>query len=307
MSQLALLTMLLLRSVACLFVIALVQPILPSATPCPLEEVDLEFSESKNLTCPYTHPHCGDSVVDEGEACDDGNFDDSDGCTSECTELCPTTEPTYEPPTPNTDYPLTELPTDDGSGAVYVSEEVAKRRRRRRFINICPHKCSPLNALRAGSKTVTAVGLRPALRAVDPGSIAGMLQGLDYIRAMVCLLGKVGPKPAKEYVKLQVKLIDAIVGGLAKIEKLLLEKEGAAIWIRVTGDCCQVESCCVFWKRRNWVKVHNWIKCLPAAGPLGFPIDDLPRLAKAIGACVKAALPKFSCTNTKTKSVTLNL
>lgn len=32
-----------------------------------------------------TSPSCGDGVVDEGEACDDGNSDDGDGCRNNCT------------------------------------------------------------------------------------------------------------------------------------------------------------------------------------------------------------------------------
>jgi cysteine-rich repeat protein len=32
-------------------------------------------------------PGCGDGIVDAGEACDDGNADDFDGCLSDCTEV----------------------------------------------------------------------------------------------------------------------------------------------------------------------------------------------------------------------------
>ena len=35
------------------------------------------------LSC--VNPTCGDSVTDAGEECDDGNLDDSDGCTTQCT------------------------------------------------------------------------------------------------------------------------------------------------------------------------------------------------------------------------------
>ncbi|MCA9690759.1 MAG: hypothetical protein KC636_14220 [Myxococcales bacterium] len=38
------------------------------------------------MDCPCEHdpPVCGDGVVDPGEACDDGNLDDNDGCLSSC-------------------------------------------------------------------------------------------------------------------------------------------------------------------------------------------------------------------------------
>ena len=40
--------------------------------------------------CHETAPYCGDGVLDPGEQCDDGNNDDGDGCSADCTfeSLC---------------------------------------------------------------------------------------------------------------------------------------------------------------------------------------------------------------------------
>ena len=42
-------------------------------------------SSSGSSTGSVPLPHCGDAVVDEGEACDDGNPVEADGCNTDCT------------------------------------------------------------------------------------------------------------------------------------------------------------------------------------------------------------------------------
>jgi cysteine-rich repeat protein len=55
-------------------------------------------------------PRCGDGIVDEGEECDDGNLEDGDGCTSQCTcARCG-------------DGALYVFPSDHGSGSCPVVE-----------------------------------------------------------------------------------------------------------------------------------------------------------------------------------------
>ena len=48
------------------------------------EECDPPVPGHCSLEC-HARPGCGDGIVDPGEACDDGNTDDCDGCTSKCT------------------------------------------------------------------------------------------------------------------------------------------------------------------------------------------------------------------------------
>jgi len=44
------------------------------------------FYEGDSLNCSYScNPYCGNSYTDAGEECDDGNYNDGDGCTYDCT------------------------------------------------------------------------------------------------------------------------------------------------------------------------------------------------------------------------------
>ena len=42
-----------------------------------------------DCTCDGVTPECGDGVWDAGEACDDGNTDDNDGCSGDCLTIEP--------------------------------------------------------------------------------------------------------------------------------------------------------------------------------------------------------------------------
>lgn len=80
--------------------------------------------------------YCGNGIVDVGEACDDGNTDDTDGCSSACAHL---------PVVVDDEPPLDEEPApadDDGEGcqaaprdglglAVLLALGLVRRRRRR--------------------------------------------------------------------------------------------------------------------------------------------------------------------------------
>jgi cysteine-rich repeat protein len=65
----------------------------PNREECDLGGLNGQLNSGCSVTCQITKlPYCGDSVVQAGEECDDGNTRDSDGCTSLCKtekEYCP--------------------------------------------------------------------------------------------------------------------------------------------------------------------------------------------------------------------------
>ncbi len=65
-------------------------------------------------------PACGDGVVDPSEVCDDGNLTDGDGCDSDCTTSLapsPSEPPPSEPPPPERPPPAASDPCDPAGAA----------------------------------------------------------------------------------------------------------------------------------------------------------------------------------------------
>jgi cysteine-rich repeat protein len=57
------------------------------ALPVQIETSNYKLSTTLSVLAPAEpEPTCGDGIVDEGEACDDGNEDEHDGCTTSCTK-----------------------------------------------------------------------------------------------------------------------------------------------------------------------------------------------------------------------------
>ncbi|MFH1308623.1 MAG: DUF4215 domain-containing protein, partial [Patescibacteria group bacterium] len=87
---------------------------------------------SDNNNAGVVEAFCGDSVVQPGESCDDGNKIDGDGCDSTCIieEETPPLKPEIVEPTPAptptpipTPEPVVEEPTPDEDGSADIAPE----------------------------------------------------------------------------------------------------------------------------------------------------------------------------------------
>ncbi|XP_062522012.1 uncharacterized protein LOC134196808 [Corticium candelabrum] len=195
-------------------------------------------------------------------------------------------------PTPHM-YTSKEMPdTPEPSTDEIISDLPSVRRKRSLFC--CPDDCDKEHSLKPKTKRLTNFAVQQ-WRAADPDTLKDMFNGLALITKAMSLLGKATGKLGKQLVKVQVQMANAAIAGLGKINENLARNQGAAIWVRITGDCCESVSCCIFWSRLTWVPIHNWYKCQPADFP-GYDINDKKALGANIIDCIKAALAaKFKC------------
>lgn len=71
-----------------------------------------------------------------------------------------------------------------------------------------------------------------------------------------------------------------------------MRRDGVAIWVHVSWQCCECERCWLFWSRLNWQDREGWHKCKlgPPGGWGGFSLDDPEAIARAIRPCLREAL-----------------
>ena len=153
----------------------------------------------------------------------------------------------------------------------------------------CDDLCSPEHQ----SKGVKAIGisLMPANKQVRPGvgdevaDAAKWLPWLDPTKPIIV------PSPQEGAVKAAQEAINKMRGKLAKLE-------GVSIWIKISGQCCEKEPCCIVWSRLNWTNASNpWYKC-EAHGRdrmIGFDSNDAAGLTSAIKGCISDAEKAFKC------------
>ena len=82
-----------------------------------LDNVELvaeRFGRAAGLACPGT---CGNGITDDGEECDDANFDDEDACTAQCTNVVVDTCDGGAPGDPGCE--CLETPTSEGVAAYF--------------------------------------------------------------------------------------------------------------------------------------------------------------------------------------------
>jgi len=172
---------------------------------------------------------------------------------------------------------------------------------------LCDHKCSPEGRVR--NARITDWDLKYALSPVSPGTQRGLVSAAEagIVLSVVVDLASVGKGAAEGFNELCAEALamgvdQATSGimahiimdkGLRFVEEAVNRQRGVRIWVQVSWEVCELESCCVWWKRRNWQKHEAWHQC-SANGDFesgeGFSVDDRDGIAAALGGCFREAM-----------------
>jgi hypothetical protein len=90
--------------------------------------------------------------------------------------------------------------------------------------------------------------------------------------------------------------LDVIRDALNTIDERIRLMEGSRIWVKLTGDCCMKESCCLISSRLNWKEHNYWHGCTAEGDAPGGGHSNWRSIGEALGACIVEAKAAFTCT-----------
>ncbi len=271
---------------------------------------------------------CGNTVTEDSEECDDGNRWDDDGCSSYCTiEGCPVSTtsiptspaiPTEEQSESATEATATETATvGSSSGDAPTAVE-----RRRRSMHTPDDGLHPNSTLPPAMPTSEATPAQPSFCAFNDCVVSSLRQGTVHLSNFALHANhnhtEIDPQTIRElsngralmaqvmtilrhHVMFPVAKLDSLKRNLAITAQDALEGtypidvilEDGAIWIRLTGVCCEPVHCCDSESKFTWRPVHNWFKCHVSIE--SSPVN-LHALGTAIWECIQSALEEmFQC------------
>jgi hypothetical protein len=124
----------------------------------------------------------------------------------------------------------------------------------------------------------------PALRKASP-------KDWDNGQELIELLGQLMRLSPRDRLKnIRRSELDEILVKLREIYANLARQEGVAIWVRVTGECCNGKQ----FRSKDYF--HKCTATGKDRGGIGFDFDDLEGIAKALDGCVQAAIDNYDCT-----------
>ena len=274
---------------------------------------------------------CGNAVTENSEECDDGNHWDGDGCSSYCTiEGCPVSTtstptspaiPTEEQSKSSTEATATEATaTETATVNSSSSDAPTAMARRRRSMHSPDDGLHPNSTLPPAMPTSEATPAQPSFCAFNDCVVSSLRQGTVHLSnfALHANHTEIDPQTIRElsngralmaqvmtilrhHVMFPVAKLDSLKRNLAITALDVLENtysiavslEDGAIWIRLTGVCCELVHCCDSEYKLTWRPVHNWFKCHVSIESSSV---NLHALGTAIWECILSALEEmFQC------------
>lgn len=183
-----------------------------------------------------------------------------------------------------------------------------------RIFGICSDLCTTLNA-RRGNLSLVSWNLKYYRSDVNPDTLQGLVDAANLLSKMSTLaniantgaaLTQGATAVALEASKAIIdelgssNLATAALNGALALNKIIIKRDGMAIWIKLSGSCCKRVSCCIVASRKDWADVERWHKCSaqPRAGVAlmqGFFPGDLTGIIRAIPGCIMEASRAFKC------------
>lgn len=162
---------------------------------------------------------------------------------------------------------------------------------------ICDNKCSTANSKRKVAPI--SFNLKQAQSPSSPGTVKALTSSAKTLVKAMKIAAKIVPG-GKQIAKPTVKLANAVIAGTEALDGGLAKNNGVAIWVKVSGECCEMESCCIIWERLDWQKKEIWHKCSAfGSGRVdnfqGFEVTDTTGIAAAVPGCFTEATAAFPC------------
>jgi len=179
------------------------------------------------------------------------------------------------------------------------------------FFTCCEDKCSSAGI--SQNPMITGYSFRGAVRGSSPGVIDS---GTDAVSATdtLALIAAAGNLAASAVQGLSSAALaaaqelreqqrgqgisDAVVAAIGTLDARIGQTEGIKIWVSVSGQCCEEESCAVIMRRLDWQDHSFDYRCDVGTSGVtgaGFDPSDTAGIAAAIGGCFSSALSAFRC------------
>ncbi|MFN9246935.1 MAG: RHS repeat domain-containing protein, partial [Planctomycetota bacterium] len=141
--------------------------------------------------------------------------------------------------------------------------------------------CDTANEFR--KKLAAGIHLLPALRNATPKNWENGQTAIDLLGILMRF------SPRDRFKNVRRSELDEILVKLRETYANLARQEGVAIWVKVTGECCD---------GKQFSSKDYFHKCTAAGRDrgIGFDFDDLDGIAEALDGCIQAAIDNYDCT-----------
>ncbi|XP_062521867.1 uncharacterized protein LOC134196672 [Corticium candelabrum] len=154
------------------------------------------------------------------------------------------------------------------------------------------HDCV-VSSLRQGTVHLSNFALHTNHTEIDPQTIRELSNGRALMAQVMTILRHHVMFPVAKLDSLKRNLAITALDALEDIYPIAVILEDGAIWIRLTGVCCELVHCCDSESKFTWRPVHNWFKCHVSIE--SSPVN-LHALGTAIWECIQSALEEmFQC------------
>ena len=163
-----------------------------------------------------------------------------------------------------------------------------------------PNLCSPQHSKE--NVKVDRIAFKQAMSPTDPGTVEELTWATKVLSIIDIVITALEDPAAVAYPVAGHSAVDKILEVLPDFDEQLMKTNGVAVWVHVTGKCCECEhhGFLLLRTRLNWQdKDGGWTKWgKQGAGNQqlqGWAVDDKAGIAAAVIAASKDAVKAFSC------------
>ena len=163
-----------------------------------------------------------------------------------------------------------------------------------------PNLCSPQHSKR--NVKVDRIAFKQAMSPTDPGTVEELTSATKILSVIDIIITILDQPAAAAYPIAGHSAVDKILEVLPEFDEQLMKTNGVAVWVHVTGECCECERHGFLWlqKRLNWQdKDGGWTKWgKQGAGKQqlqGWAVNDKAGIAAAVIAASQNAVKAFLC------------